>query len=92
MISVLVWMTSWAIHRKGPGVPLALAHVGLLHASLAAFRAVQAVPVAWLLLTCAGYSFLLWSNKREKRKGKVLLVVGKQSLSRRGIHLSALRV
>lgn len=69
------------------------ARVGLLHASLSAFRALQAVPVAGLLLTCAGYSFLPWGNKREKRrKGKVLLVVGKQSLSRHGIHLSALRV
>lgn len=68
------------------------AHVGLLHASLAVFRALQAVPVAGLLLTSAGYSLLPWGSKKEKRKGKVLIVVGKQSLSRHRIHLSAFRV
>lgn len=96
MISVLAWMASWEIHRRGPGIALALhssaAHVGQLHASLAASRAPQAVLVAGLLLTCAGYSFLPRGNKREKRKGKVLIVVGKQSLSRHRIHLFALRV
>lgn len=65
--------------------------VGLLHASLPASRATQAVPVAGLLLTRAGYS-LPWGNKGEKRKGKILIVVHKQSLSRHGVHLSALRV
>lgn len=54
MISVLAWMISWAIHRRGPGIALALHSsatlVGLLHASLAASRAPQAVPVAGLLL------------------------------------------
>lgn len=49
----------------------------------AASGALQAVP---------GYSFLPWGNKREKRKGKVLILVGKQSLLRHRIHLSALRV
>lgn len=38
--------------------------MGLLHAPLAASRALQAVPVAGLLLACAGYS-LLWGNKRR---------------------------
>lgn len=86
MISVLAWMISWAINRRGAGLALALHSsatlVGLLHASLPASRAPQAVPVAGLLLTCAGYSFLPWGNKGEKRKGKILIVVHKQSLSR----------
>lgn len=93
---MLAWIVSWAIHRRRPGIALALHSsatlVGLLHASLAASKAPQAVPVAGLLLTCAGYSSLPWGDKREKRKGKILIAVHKQSLSRHGIHLSALRV
>lgn len=62
-------MISWAIHRRGRGIALALHSsatlVGLLHAPLAASRAPQAVPVAGLLLTRAGYSFLPRGNKRE---------------------------
>lgn len=69
-------MTSWGFHRRGPGASLALhssaTHVGLLHASLAASGAPQAVPVAGLLLPRAGCSSLPWGNKRDKGKGKVL--------------------
>lgn len=44
--------TASALHSKAT-------HVGLFSASLAASRALQAVPVARLLLAHAGYSFLL---------------------------------
>lgn len=74
VISVLAWMTFfWGIHRR-PGRALALHSsatlVGPLHASLAASATLRAVPVAGLLLTCAGYSFLPW-GKRERRRAKL---------------------
>lgn len=96
MIPVLAWVTSWPIHSRAPGIALALrsntTRVGLLRASLAASRALQDVPVAGLLRTRAGYSFLPWGSKREERKGNVRIVVDKQSLLRHSIPLSALRV